>query len=117
MRFSKTGRRGVALTALATATRQVPQIYVTYPPDAGEPPIQLKAFEVVRLQPDEAWQSEIKIPLDDLAIFDEPSRSRLVPPGRYEIHLGLSSIEQLLKAALEIEPMLSRIARRRAEEE
>ena len=82
--------------------KAVPQIYVTYPSEAGEPPTQLKAFEAIRLEPGEGRQVEINIPLDDLAIFDERSRSRVVPPRAYEIHLGLSSAELLLKAGLQI---------------
>ena len=82
--------------------KAVPQIYVTYPPDAGEPPSQLKAFEVIRLEPREARDVVISIPLDDLAIFDERSGSRLVPHGAYETHLGLSSAELLSKAELHV---------------
>ena len=67
------------------------------PDDDGEPPVQLKAFQVVRAEPGEARQVEIDIPLDDLAIFDERSGSRRVLPGPYEIHLGVSSAELLLK--------------------
>jgi beta-glucosidase len=82
--------------------KAVPQIYLTYPLDAGEPPTQLKAFEVVRLEPGEARQVKIDIPLDDLAIFDERSRLRVVPPGRYEIQLAVSSALLLSKTELRI---------------
>jgi beta-glucosidase len=82
--------------------KAIPQIYLTHPPYAGEPPTQLKAFDVVRLEPGEAQQIEINIPLDDLAIFDERSQSRVVPPGPYEIQLGVSSAELLEKAELQI---------------
>jgi beta-glucosidase len=80
----------------------VSQIYVSYPSDAGEPPAQLKALEVVHLQPAEALQVEIGIPLDDLAIFDELSGSRVVRPGACAINLGVSSAELLLKAEVQI---------------
>ena len=82
--------------------KAVPQIYVSYPSDSGEPPAQLKALEVIHLQPAEALQIEIGIPLDDLAIFDELSGSRVVRPGAYAIHLGVSSAELLLKAEVQI---------------
>jgi len=96
---------GVTFTVRNIGSRRgkaVPQIYVSYPSDAGEPPAQLKAFEVVRVEPSEARDVVIEIPHDDLTIFDESSRSRLVPPGLYEIHLGVSSAELLLKARLQI---------------
>jgi hypothetical protein len=82
--------------------KAVPQIYVSYPSDSGEPPAQLKALEVIHLQPAEALQIEIGIPLDDLAIFDELSGSPVVRPGAYAIHLGVSSAELLLKAEVQI---------------
>jgi beta-glucosidase len=82
--------------------KAVPQIYITYPADAGEPPAQLKAFKVLRLEAGEARQVMIDIPLDDLAVFDELSQRRVVPPGAYDIHLGVSSAELPLKAGLQI---------------
>ena len=66
--------------------KAVPRIYITYPSCAGEPPAQLKAFEVVRLEPGEPRRVMIDIPLDDLAIFDELSGSR--PPGRTRFTLA-----------------------------
>jgi beta-glucosidase len=82
--------------------KAVPQLYLTYPPGAGEPPAQLKGFDVVRLEPGEARNVKINVPLDDLAIFDERSGSRVVPPELYEIQLGASSAELLAKAERQI---------------
>jgi hypothetical protein len=48
--------------------------------------------------------------LDELAIFDERSGSRVVPPGQYEIQLGVSSAELLAKAELQIGSGLSQQA-------
>jgi beta-glucosidase len=62
----------------------------------------VKGFDVVRLEPGEARNVKINVPLDDLAIFDERSGSRVVPPGLYEIQLGASSAELLAKAELQI---------------
>jgi Fibronectin type III-like domain/Alpha-L-rhamnosidase N-terminal domain len=48
--------------AAARPGKAVPQIYLTYPFSAGEPPAQLKAFQVVRLNPAEAREVMIDIP-------------------------------------------------------
>jgi hypothetical protein len=72
-------------------------VYLTYPPDADEPPAQLRAFEVVRLEPGEIRDVGIDIPLDDIAIFDDQSQSRVVRPGRYEIQVGASSVDLRLR--------------------
>ncbi len=81
--------------------KAVPQLYITFPPDAGEPPAQLKAFQVVRLEPGEVSEIGMEIPIDDLAIFDDDSRSRVVP-GRYEIQLGVSSVDLKLKTSVQV---------------
>ena len=87
--------------------KAVPQVYVTYPPDADEPPAQLKAFDAVRLEPGEVLEVSIDIPFDDLAIFDDESRSRVVLAGRYEIQIGLSSLDRRLQGAVQVGPTTS----------
>jgi beta-glucosidase len=79
----------------------VPQLYVTFPSEAGEPPAQLKAVQAVRLEPGQVSELGIEIPVDDLVIFSDGSRSRVVP-GRYEIQLGASSADLRLKAAVQV---------------
>jgi beta-glucosidase len=81
--------------------KAVLQLYVTFPPEAGEPPVQLKAFQAVRLEPGEASEVGMEIPVDDLAIFGDGSRSRVVP-GMYEIQLAVSSADLRLKAAVQL---------------
>ena len=81
--------------------KAVPQLYVTFPVAAGEPPAQLKAFQAVRLAPGEVSQVGMEIPIDDLAIYDDDSRSRVVP-GMYEIQLGVSSVDLRLKVDVQV---------------
>jgi len=73
--------------------KAVPQVYVSFPAAAGEPPAQLKAFQVVRLEPSQVSQVDMEIPMDDLAIYDDRRGSRVVMPGTYEIQLGVSSVD------------------------
>jgi Fibronectin type III-like domain len=81
--------------------KAVPQLYVAFPSAADEPPAQLKAFQAVRLEPGQASELGMEIPVDDLAIFGDGSRSRVVP-GMYEIQLGASSADLRLKAAVKV---------------
>ena len=71
--------------------KAVPQIYVRYPPGAGEPGAQLKGFDAVRLQGGERRVLTIDIDCDDLMIFNEESASRILPAGGYEFRAGFSS--------------------------
>ncbi len=82
--------------------KAVPQLYVTFPPEAVEPPGQLKAFQVVHLEPGEVSEVGVEIPVGDLAIYDDQHQSRVVRAGTYEIHLGFSSVDLSLNAAVEI---------------
>jgi beta-glucosidase len=81
--------------------KAVPQLYVTYPSEAGEPPAQLKAFQTVRLEPGQVSELVMEIPVDDLVIFGDGSGSHVVP-GMYEIQLGLSSADLRLRAAVQV---------------
>jgi beta-glucosidase len=82
--------------------KAVPQLYVTFPPEAGEPPVQLKAFQVVRLEPGQVSEVRMEIPVDDLAIYDGQYGSRVMRAGTYEIHLGASSADIRLTAAVQV---------------
>lgn len=82
--------------------KAVPQVYVTCPPDAGEPPVHLRAFDAKRLESGEVRDVSIDIPFDDLAIFDDESQSRVVLAGRYEIQIGVSSLDHRLRATVQI---------------
>jgi beta-glucosidase len=73
------------------AGKAVPQIYISYPPGAGEPGAQLKGFDAVRLRARERRVLTIDVTSDDLEIFDEESGSRILPAGRYEFRVGFSS--------------------------
>jgi beta-glucosidase len=73
------------------AGKAVPQIYVRYPLDVGEPGAQLKGFAAVRLPSGERREVTIDVSSDDLMIFDEQSGSSILPAGEYEFRAGFSS--------------------------
>jgi hypothetical protein len=82
--------------------KAVPQLYVAFPPEVVEPPAQLRALQVVRLDIGQVSEVRMEIPIDDLAIYDDQYGSRVVRAGTYEIHLGVSSADLRLKAAVQV---------------
>jgi beta-glucosidase len=96
---------GLTFTVRNVGSRRgktVPQVYVTFPTHAGEPPAQLKAFNAVRLETGEVRDLSIDIPFDDLAIFDDESQSRVILAGTYELQISVSSLDHRLRAAVQI---------------
>lgn len=74
----------------ARAGAEVAQVYVEFPAAAGEPPLQLKGFDKVSLQP---GQSEtVAIHLDDQA-FSVWNDGWSIKPGCYGVHVGSSSAD------------------------
>ncbi len=78
----------------------VPQVYVSAPKAAGEPPRQLKGFEKVRLAPGRS--TTVSIPLHRRAFsrWSTAKRRWVVTPGRYRVHVGDSSRHLPLHASL-----------------
>lgn len=99
------GRR-VSLKVKNTGRRkgaEVVQLYVSVPPEALEPPRQLKGFEKILLDPGES--ATVTIPLGDagLAMYDEAGSDWRVFPGHYEIQVGASSRDIRIKKSFVIE--------------
>ena len=88
----------VRVTVANTGRRrgaEVPQVYVTFPDGAGEPPKRLVAFEKVWLEPGQ--RKIVSMVIDPaaahhpLGAWDEAAKRWRVPPGRYVITVGSSS--------------------------
>jgi beta-glucosidase len=76
----------------ARAGTTVAQAYVTFPAAAGEPPLQLRGYEKVRLGPGRSARVTFRLDAaSDLAVFDEGAKRFVVPDGRYTISVGSSS--------------------------
>jgi len=73
------------------AGAEVVQLYVAAPAAAQQPPKQLKGFAKVRLEPGATTDVSVRLDRDDLAVFDEASRTWIVHAGRYEVLVGRSS--------------------------
>jgi beta-glucosidase len=93
VRVENTGERGGA---------EVVQVYVAYPPEAGEPPRQLRAFQRVELAPGESRRIEMELGERALAIWDATAGDWRVAAGAYRILVGNSSVDTPLLATVQV---------------
>lgn len=80
---------------------QVVQLYVTYPPAAGEPPRQLKAFKKVFLKAHTSETVALELEPASFQIYDEETKSWTAVPGVYGVSVGTSSESLPLTATIE----------------
>jgi len=91
----------VAVTVTNTGQRaggEVAQVYLEFPETAGEPPLQLKGFEKVALEPGES--RTVTVDLDERAFSIWAASGWTVTPGCYRVHVGGSSVDLPLTAGL-----------------
>jgi beta-glucosidase len=97
----------VRVTVANTGRRrgaEVPQVYVSFPESAGEPPKRLVAFEKVWLAPGQ--RRVVTMTIDPaaanhpLGVWDEAAKRWRVPEGRYVITVGTSSADAALKESV-----------------
>lgn len=101
----------VRVTVANTGKRrgaEVPQVYVSLPESAGEPPKRLVAFEKVWLEPGQ--RRTVTMTIDPsasnhpLSVWDEAAQSWRVPEGGHAITVGTSSADAALKDRVTIGP-------------
>jgi beta-glucosidase len=73
------------------------QVYLAFPAAAGEPPRRLVAFQKVELTPAQSRRIELSLPARAFEVWDERDHHWYTPSGRYEIQVGRSSREILLR--------------------
>ena len=93
VRLTNTGARDGA---------EVAQLYLECPPDALEPPLQLKGFEKTMLKPGESKTLTFALDKNALSAWDEASHGWRLYPGSYTVHVGSSSRDLRVKAAFSI---------------
>lgn len=81
---------------------ETPQVYISDPPSAGEPPKQLRGFTKVSLQPHESRHLIIILDPRAFSIWDTKKNDWAVVPGSYEISVGHSVCDLALHATIEI---------------
>jgi beta-glucosidase len=80
---------------------EVAQLYVRYPVQSAEPPLQLKGFQRVHLGPGERRSVAFTLTSTDLAAWSDPA-GWTVHPGSYEVLIGTSSADVRLSASVEV---------------
>jgi beta-glucosidase len=70
---------------------EVPQLYLVFPPAAGEPPKLLKGFQRISLTPGQTQHVTFNLDWEDLANWDATARGWIVTPGLFVTMVGSSS--------------------------
>jgi beta-glucosidase len=91
VRVTNTGRREGA---------DVVQLYLAFPPSAGEPPRQLRAFSRVVLKPGESRDVAFALDAAALSTWDEATHAQAFPAGGYQVFVGRSSRDLPLHASV-----------------
>lgn len=79
---------------------EIPQLYVQFPWNSGEPPNVLRGFTDVTLQPGQMQSLTISLSRYDLSVWDVPSQSWLRAAGTYSVAVGASSRDFRLNAQI-----------------
>ncbi|ORX47062.1 glycoside hydrolase [Hesseltinella vesiculosa] len=70
---------------------EVPQLYLTFPDAAGEPPKLLRGFEKVFIQKGDKAHVTFPLSGEELSYWDSDVRNWIVPSGTFTAHVGASS--------------------------
>jgi len=81
---------------------EVVQVYLAAPPEAGEPPRQLKGFSKINLRPGQTQHVTIKLDPRAFSIWDTASKNWKKVAGSYEILVGNSSRDLPLRGKITI---------------
>ena len=84
------------------AGAEVPQLYLGYPPAAGEPPKLLKGFQKISLSPGQTGHVTFNLDWEDLANWDATARGWIVTPGQFQVLVGASSRDLRLTGAFTV---------------
>jgi beta-glucosidase len=82
--------------------KEVPQLYISFPAAAGEPPFQLRDFEVVPLAPGETGQVVFTLDSRAISIWDVETYAWKVVPGTFGVSVGASSRNFRLKGSFTV---------------
>ena len=86
------------------AGAEVAQVYLGFPPiaEGNEPPLQLKGFRKVMLNPGRSQTVEVKLDARAFSYWSEKAHAWVVAPGEFQVMVGDSSANTPLKASLAI---------------
>jgi len=95
--------RTVTATVTNTGSRagaEVAQLYVTYPASSGEPPLQLRGFQKLQLNPGSPGTASFTLTDKDLSIWDANVHKWALQSGTFGIKIGASSANIRLQGTL-----------------
>jgi beta-glucosidase len=86
------------------AGAEVAELYLGFPPiaEGDEPPIQLKGFRKIMLEPGQSKPVELKLDAGAFSYWSEKAHAWQLAPGEFQVLVGDSSAETPLKASLRI---------------
>ena len=86
------------------AGAEVAEVYLGFPAidEGNEPPLQLKAFSKVMLNPGESKTVEVKLDERAFSFWSEKAHAWTVAPGEFQVMVGDSSANTPLKASLTV---------------
>jgi beta-glucosidase len=99
------GSIAVSLTVTNTgrlAGSEVPQLYVTFPAAAKEPPQLMRGFSKIQLDAGESDTVFFQLAKEDLSIWDVNSHSWSVVSGLYGVSVGASSRDLRLRGSFTV---------------
>ena len=83
------------------AGAEVPQLYITFPDAAGEPPLNLKGFRKVTLDPSETVTVTFSLSGLDLSVWDATAHKWSEVKGTFKVAVGASSRDLKLKGTMD----------------
>ncbi|WWC99744.1 hypothetical protein V866_006649 [Kwoniella sp. B9012] len=72
----------------------IPQLYLSYPKEAGEPPKVLRDFNRVQLWPGDTKSVTFQLSKYDVSIWDVVGQKWVIPKGQFGIEVGRSSMDE-----------------------
>lgn len=81
---------------------EIPQLYINFPQDAGEPPSVLKGFTNTEMAPWETKRVTITLSRYDLSIWDTERQGWRKPQGKIGVTIGASSRDARLKGSVPV---------------
>ncbi|KIR74944.1 beta-glucosidase [Cryptococcus deuterogattii CA1014] len=78
---------------------EVPQLYLAYPADSGEPPKVLRDFARINLDPGASQRVTFNLSRYDVSIWDVVHQKWTIPNGTFGVEVGKSSMDKDAKKA------------------
>ncbi|MGO4108157.1 beta-glucosidase H [Paenibacillus sp. YAF4_2] len=85
----------------------VPQLYLSFPAAAGEPPVQLRNYKKVEVPAGQTVQAEMLLNPRAFSIWNKTCNKWAVPAGEFTILIGESSEQLVLQTAVTPSPELA----------